>query len=155
MTTVDNACDYIILRVCEAEECTSMLKLQKLLYYCQAWNLAIHNEQLFNEQFQAWIHGPVSRSIYNRFRDSKSLYSQVDESDIQSAFNIQSIPDRDKSLIDSVLEVYAEYTGTQLEQLTHNEEPWLKARQYHTPSQRCEEIIDEEVMRSCYASRLG
>lgn len=155
MTTVDNACDYIILRVCEAEECTSMLKLQKLLYYCQAWNLAIHNEQLFNEQFQAWIHGPVSRSIYNRFRGSKSLYSQVDESNIQSAFNIQSMTDRDKSLIDSVLEVYAEYTGTQLEQLTHSEEPWLKARQYYTPSQRCEEIIDEEVMRSCYASRLG
>lgn len=154
MTTVDNACDYIILRVCEAEECTSMLKLQKLLYYCQAWNLAIYKTRLFEDNFQAWIHGPVNRTIYNRFRYTKNLYSQVDDSDIRPEFNIRSISDSDKSFIDSVLEVYAEFTGTQLEQLTHSEEPWLKARQLYNPAQRCEEVIDDNVMMSCYAARL-
>lgn len=154
MTTVENVCDYIILRLSEAQECVNMLKLQKLLYYCQAWNLAIHDEELFRDDFQAWIHGPVNRTIYDRFKDSKSLYSQMSEIDIRSTFNIMDLSPRDKNLIDSVLEVYAKYSGTQLEQLTHMEDPWTKAREGYSPAQRCEEIIDKDLMRSYYKSRL-
>jgi uncharacterized phage-associated protein len=35
-------------------------KLQKLCYYAQAWNLALHNSELFEDRFEAWVHGPVS-----------------------------------------------------------------------------------------------
>jgi len=43
-------------------------KLQKLLYYAQAWHLAMHNEALFSDHFEGWVHGPVCREIYERFR---------------------------------------------------------------------------------------
>ena len=38
-------------------------KLQKLLYYCQAWHYTIFNEVLFDERIEAWTHGPVVPSL--------------------------------------------------------------------------------------------
>ena len=35
------------------------LKLQKLLYFAQGNYLAKYNMPLFDEDFEAWIHGPV------------------------------------------------------------------------------------------------
>jgi len=35
------------------------MKLQKLMYYAQAWNLVWDEEPIFNEDFQAWANGPV------------------------------------------------------------------------------------------------
>lgn len=155
MTDIDDVADYIVLRLAAANECCNLLKLQKLLYYCQAWNLAFFNTPLFNGKFQAWVHGPVARRIYDRFSMEKSLYSQVGEADIRSAFNIKNIPDADKTHIDNVLEVYARYSGTQLEIMTHQEAPWQEARENVRPSERCEEEIKEESMRKYYAARLN
>ncbi|WP_340375862.1 type II toxin-antitoxin system antitoxin SocA domain-containing protein [Streptomyces sp. SS7] len=35
------------------------MKLQKLVYYCQAWHLAWEGRALFPEAIQAWASGPV------------------------------------------------------------------------------------------------
>jgi len=47
----------------------SHLKLQKLLYYIQSWHLVFFDKKLFDDDFQAWVHGPVSRKIYDTFKD--------------------------------------------------------------------------------------
>lgn len=39
-------------------------KLQKLLFYSHAWHLAMFNKPLFEEDFEAWPWGPVSKDIY-------------------------------------------------------------------------------------------
>ena len=58
-----------IVRFCrEHGDGVSNLKLQKLLYYAQAWNLAIHSKLLFNDPIQAWVHGPVVPSVWHEFR---------------------------------------------------------------------------------------
>ena len=80
---INDVCDYIILQLSEAGEYLNNLKLHKLLYYVQAWHLAFYGERLFDGGFQAWIHGPVNREIYDRFKETKSLYSEVDENDIK------------------------------------------------------------------------
>ena len=46
----------------------SHLKLQKLLFYCQAYHLAYFKEPLFDEDFEAWVHGPVCRIIYDSLK---------------------------------------------------------------------------------------
>ena len=33
-------------------------KLQKLLYYVEAWNL-VYKSSLIDDDFEAWVHGPV------------------------------------------------------------------------------------------------
>lgn len=41
----------------------STMKLQKLLYLSQGWNLAITGRPLFDAEFEAWASGPVCREI--------------------------------------------------------------------------------------------
>ena len=59
MISVSDVCDYIIYRSQNAGRRLNVLKLHKLLYYCQAWNLAFGRGRLFDGAFQAWV--PWSR----------------------------------------------------------------------------------------------
>ena len=43
------------------------LKLQKLLYYAQAWHLAHFGSPLFSDDIEAWQYGPVIKSIYQKY----------------------------------------------------------------------------------------
>jgi len=115
--------NYICWSLIEAGDTPSVLKLHKLLYYVQSWHLALHGEPLFSEKFQAWVHGPVSRVIYDRFKDSKSMYSQIDIEDLaieDLEQEFSSISEDSKEHIGYVLESYGDLSGVQLEQLTHN-----------------------------------
>jgi uncharacterized phage-associated protein len=46
------------------------LKLQKLVYYAQAWSLALLDRPLFDEEVEAWAHGPVVETVFQRFKDA-------------------------------------------------------------------------------------
>ncbi|VXC73819.1 Phage protein [Enterobacterales bacterium 8AC] len=155
MITINQLCDYIITKISASGETMSNLKLQKLAYYADAWYLAFFDEKLVDEGFQAWIHGPVSRVLYNRFASSKSLYSDITIADCTLGFELADVPTVAAAHIDSVLEVYGAFSGAQLEDMTHKEEPWLKAREGYRPSERCEEIIDRNITRDYYRSRLN
>lgn len=48
----------------------SHLKLQKLIFYCDAYCLAYFDKELVTDQFEAWVHGPVSRKVYNSLKIS-------------------------------------------------------------------------------------
>jgi len=151
--SINLVCDYIIFRVLDAGEHLNLLKLQKLLYYVQAWHLAFYQEPLFNGKFQAWVHGPVNRPIYDRFSSSHSLYSEVSTSEIQS--DLSELSEDNAAHIESVLEAYANFTGSQLEELTHREKPWIDARNGLPSSANCENLIDEKLMQNYYAARLN
>ncbi len=151
---IHDVCDYVILRCAAAGAPMNMLKLQKLLYYSQAWSLAMSGKPLFQGKFQAWVHGPVSREIYDRFVESKSLYSAIGEEDVSKRDAAERIDEASRNVIDRVLENYAKFSGTQLEIMTHREEPWIHARGGIPDLQRCENEIDEKLMTSFYGSRL-
>lgn len=155
MTTVHHVADYIAVKIDEAGASLNLLKLQKLLYYVQAWSLATRDRPAFQNKFQAWVHGPVCREIYDRFKDEYSLYDSVrpNEAIRQSASAIAADPDM-QSHIDEVLEAYARFSGTQLEAMTHREEPWIRARGERGPAERCEVEIDEQLMTQFYANLL-
>jgi len=151
---INDACDYIIHKVIASGETISNLKLQKLLYYVQAWNLVFEDRPLFDGKFQAWVHGPVSRNIYNRFADTKTLYSDITVHDVQPTFSPASLDESEIGHIDRVLSVYAKFTGAQLEELTHKEDPWVQARDGYEPFERCEKELDEGIMKHYYQQRL-
>ena len=43
-------------------------KLQKLVYYSQAWSLVWDDDALFPEKIEAWANGPVVRKLYDAHR---------------------------------------------------------------------------------------
>ena len=155
MATLNDVADFVIAKTTEAGVGLNLLKLQKLVYYCQAWSLAFDKGPLFEGKFQAWVHGPVSRELYDRFAVTKFLYSDVTAADIRKEFNPDNLLDVERQLIDGVLEVYAKYSGDQLEEMTHREQPWRDARGELQLHERCEAIINEETMKACYSSRLA
>ncbi|MET4448667.1 putative phage-associated protein [Bradyrhizobium sp. GM2.2] len=152
---IQDACDYIIVRLTEDGTYLNVLKLHKLLYYCQAWSLAFGRGPLFPQNsFQAWVHGPVARAIYDRFVQTKAMYSPVGLADVRQGFDPMGMGEADRAFINSVLEVYAPLSGDQLEEMTHREEPWIEARAGVSPSARCENMIRNETMQKFYAGRL-
>jgi uncharacterized phage-associated protein len=154
MADINDVSDYIIVKTSEAGVPMNLLKLQKLLYYCEAWHQAFYDQPLTGELFQAWVHGPVNRSVYDRYKDSKVLYSDVAVSDISTSFVPETLSEKERAHVDSVLEAYGKFSGTELEQMTHREIPWVQARGNRRSSERCEETIDPKLMGSYYWARI-
>lgn len=152
---VNDVVDYIVLKMDEGQVALTHLKLQKLLFYVQAWSLALRNERAFNARFQAWVHGPVSRTVFDRFKDTHTLYDRVGLNCLRPEFQAEAIPAELREHIDEVLETYAPYSGSQLEAMTHQEDPWIRARNGLPAAQRCETEIDEGLMADFYAKLLA
>ena len=155
MADIHDVTDYVICRLVDGGVHLNQLKLQKLLFYVQAWHLAHHGRPLVPARFQAWVHGPVSREVFDRFRGSKMLYSPIVREDVRPGFNSEhALRPEERAIIDSVLEVYAPLSADQLEGLTHREDPWMAARGERAPDERCEQEIDEGLMATYYRARL-
>lgn len=155
MVSVTTISDYVIFKCKEQGNASlSVLKHQKILYYVQAWHLAFEGVPAFDGKFQAWIHGPVNREIYNTYKDKKYIYSDLSIKDIQDEKFYEKINTDLRTHIDTIIESYSKFTATELELMTHEEEPWIKAREGYSPNARCEVNIDEELMRKYYSDRL-
>jgi len=156
MYNINDVCDFVILRAKSDEDIPlNNLKLQKLLYYIQAWHLAFYDEPFFNGKFQAWVHGPVNREIYNRFRDTKYLYSEITKRDVINPNCSDLIDVEDRNHINNVLDTYLQFSGVQLESWTHNEPPWLFARKGYSSVHSCEVELDEDIMKKYFKSKIN
>jgi len=133
----------------KAEEITP-LALQKILYYIQGIYMVLFGKELFSEECEAWIHGPVFKDVYEVFRDFK--YNPIDDkrfSMLQNRFN--ELADDEKKIIDLVLESFGMYSGKTLEQITHEETPWLDARNGYLPEEPSNEVISKESIATYFA----
>lgn len=133
---------YIIDLCCKSGDPISHLKLQKLLYYVQAWYVTINNTKIFNEQFQAWVHGPVLPSVY-------ANYCTHGYGLILKEYNIDLAPNI-ITHTNEVLNVFLKHSAFELEQMTHQESPWILARGNCNPDYSSTNIISEEEMRNYY-----
>lgn len=155
MADINLTADYVIsAMLADGEHGTlSNLKLQKLLYYIEAWHLGILGTRFYNPQvnFKAWVHGPVNRTIYARFAENKYLYSQITLNDRLIAD--PHLEKEDKEFVDYILENYGQFSGMELEAMTHNETPWIEAREGCAPFDACDNIISVDKMRAYYHQR--
>lgn len=146
-TMVQRVADYFLSFCHEHGDNLTNLKLQKLIYYAQAWHLAIFSTALFDEGIEAWIHGPVIPSVYHRFK--RYQWNSISEEII-----IPELGDEIRELLDEVLEVYGGFQAFQLEEITHREDPWIVARNGLSPDEISHNRIDINLMRSYYFKRL-
>lgn len=98
------------------------LSLQKLLYYVQAWHLAVTDEPLFHEQIKAWKNGPVVPQVWHARRDKGTRRASAQDVDDIALDELTS------DLIDLVLASYGSMSSEELKALTHVEQPWRDAR---------------------------
>ena len=126
-------------------------KLQKLCYYAQAWYLALNNEPLFDEDFEAWIHGPVCPPLYH-------LYKHNGYGNITTNQGIPNVIANDEYLtnfIENIYEMYGNMSGNELENLSHKEYPWINARRGLKDWESSNNTISRNDMINYYTSIQG
>lgn len=70
-TNISVMSHYIILFCNNLGVTINPLKLQKLLYYVQAWHISKFNKEiLFDTLPEAWVNGPVYREVYDNFKST-------------------------------------------------------------------------------------
>jgi uncharacterized phage-associated protein len=123
----------------------SAMKLQKLLYYSQAWSLVWDDAPLFSERIEAWMNGPVVRDVYERHR-GKFLVAEWPDGDASKLDENQS------ETVDVVVGYYGDHNAQQLSDLTHRENPWIVARHGLAEDERGEREIPLDSMAEYYSS---
>jgi len=152
---------YLIAKSNLAGDGLTNKKLQKLLYYVKAWGLVYFEDGIIDDDFQAWVHGPVCPEVYNAYKSYKFGLIQSDMSEenackIVNFFGAENHLNQDKlDLIDSVFDKYGQMTSLQLELLTHQEEPWKEARKGLSPTDTSNQIISPVTMKRYYGQSVG
>lgn len=140
--TIIDVANYILDKMGEL----TTMKLQKLTYYCQAWSLAWDEKPLFEDDFEAWANGPVSRKLYYKHAGNFIVKKPYDDN-YKKLFSEEQIDTMDK-----VLEFYGQKDPIWLSEATHQELPWIEARRNANAKvgERCNEIISKETMQEYY-----
>ncbi len=120
-------------------------KLQKLVYYCQAWSLVWDEAPLFQARIEAWANGPVAPELY-RFHKGNFRVSSWPRG------KIGNLTKDEKETIDAVLAYYGDKSSQWLKDLTHLEAPWKDARKGVPPGARSMNTISHASMFEYYDS---
>ena len=130
-----------------SKESMTHKKLQKLCYYAQAW-LYVFECNKVSSEYEAWVHGPVNRTLWNRFKFFG--YSNIPCDELKNT----AVAIDDPEVIDvlnSVWETYGEFTGFELENLTHQETPWIEARKGLENFEPSDKLISKDTMKTYYS----
>ncbi|MGH3565500.1 MAG: Panacea domain-containing protein [Pseudonocardia sp.] len=122
------------------------MKLQKLVYYSQAWHLVWDEEPLFDEPIEAWANGPVVCSLYRQHRGRFTLNGPTEITDGDSS----RLTDTERETIDAVLRSYGDKSAHWLSELTHSEAPWREAREGLSQRERGDRVISQDSMFMYY-----
>ena len=124
------------------------MKLQKLVYYSQAWSLVWDEKPLFRARIEAWANGPVAPALYHEHRGQ----FKVSRGSIQG--NASALSPEERDTVDAVVSYYGRHTSQWLSELTHRERPWKKAREDLRPGERGRNEITHDAMAEYYHSLL-
>jgi len=141
MVQVTNVAQYLLEKVGRM----TTIKLQKLVYYCQAWSLVWTDEALFDSVIEAWANGPVTPYLFSKH---KGLFQIGSSNNIGDSSKL--LPEA-KEVIEAVIATYGDKNSQWLVELTHLEEPWREARCGALVGEICNNEITLSSMHNYYS----
>ncbi|MGD1806882.1 Panacea domain-containing protein [Dapis sp. BLCC M126] len=139
---------YFLCRVDrEAGDTISPLKLQKLVYYAQAWSLVFRNKPLFFQDIEAWVYGPAISDVWDE-------YKPYHYRDIPPPEELIEFAKDEIEVLEEVWDTYGELSARYLQELTHSETPWRNARKDLEPAQQSNNIISHSDMKAFYSKMV-
>lgn len=129
---------YIISRESECSRSVSNLRLQKLLYFVQAYFFLSFDAPCFNNRIEAWDFGPVVPVVYHKYKRFGSMIIQENEK-----CPVENIDEEDCQKIDEMLDACADKTTRELVNISHQQAPWKNA--YKNPFSN--EITQESIRK--------
>lgn len=128
----------------------SNLKLQKLLYFCQAFALAKQGRPMFKEELYAWKYGPVVKEVYEAYKEHKN--NPLPEP--AATANDTALSDTDKEIVDEMLETFSGYSAIRLMNITHSHKPWKNLEKKVEKGER-DIIIPQKAIKKYYEPILS
>ena len=160
---IQDIAKYTVLRLIQNEVTVSPLKLQKLLYYMQAWHMVYFKREntLFDDEPEAWVNGPVYRKIYNEYKNI-GLYNQIMldnvgsgkdtlKKDIEELYEKLALTPEQWDFVESVFKHYGTMSHDRLVFLTHSQFPWNNARKGLAPFEYTDKKISLDDMYNYYS----
>lgn len=141
--TVFDVAKYILNKYSTQSGEMTTMKLHKLVYYAQAWNLVWEENPLFPEKIKAWANGPVVFELYLAHKGKSRIKTLKQGS-------IKKLSATDKKNIDKILKFYGKHPGHYLSTLTHREAPWKEAREDTPIGEQCSAEITPAAMAEYY-----
>ena len=144
MLSADDVADWFLAKDHDTDEPDmSNLKLQKLLYYAQGHHLGRMKSPLFQEDIQAWQHGPVVSSVYHRFkRCGKDVLPLTARNDGSAQVSGQA-----EVTLEKVWKSYSQMSAWALRERTHSELPWAD---HYSPG-RLDSVIPLESLEAFFS----
>lgn len=124
------------------------LKLQKVVYYAQAVHLVVCRTALFQEDFEAWVHGPMSPDLYYYCK-------QHNTRGIPPKTEPPLLNQKSRSIIEAVWKIYGNKTGEYLERKSFYEEPFQLTRKGIPFYEHTNAIISKELMKEYYEKKFS
>jgi len=125
-----NVAKYLLYKANFDGESITNLKMQKLLYYAQAWYLVNHSKPLFKDDIKAWKYGPIIEEAYHHFK--RFRYSPISFLNSEKIEN--KIPAKEKIYLDEFYKTFIRFSASDLTQASHNDDPWKNTKQGETIS---------------------
>lgn len=123
------------------------LKLQKLLYYCQGYALALTGRPVFADPIEAWKYGPVVGSVYQEYKCYGGCCIPLG-----SVTEVGEINENAASIARLVIEEKGRLSDLELANATHSEAPWRDA--YKGTCGRGNETIPLEKIKTFFSEEM-
>ncbi len=169
MKTVDikDYATYIGITMLMKGLSVSPLKLQKILYYEQAWHMVGFGREntLFADAPEAWVNGPVYPDIYHIYKDmvpgmcDHLRYENFNTDEDNASKMSEELAEKmqlekeELDLTEQVIMLYGSKTQNQLILLTHSEKPWSEKREGLKPYVYSNNPISLDTMHDYYKAR--
>ncbi len=132
----------------ESGDVITHLKVQKLLYFSEAWSQVLLERKLFSEDMEAWAHGPVVREVFNKFNGAGWQPLNTTEEIIEFDQDVSEV-------LLQVLETYGDVSAKTLEEMTHQDQPWKDTRGSLPLEARCSGIISKESIKNYFIEKYS
>ena len=154
MSTQPKALDIgrYLLQLANSEEEPELLtpmRLQKLLYYVQGWQLAETGAPMFSDRIEAWTHGPVMPEVFQEFKKYGGGMIPAEEA------AGKNLDDAQQDFVRAVWNAYKPFSAFALSQMTHDEAPWRLARGAIPREAACSAEITHKAMREYFSSQAN
>lgn len=126
----------------------SPLHLQKLLYYCQGWGLALLGRPLFHQPLYAWKYGPVERDVYNLLKGRSNAVMPHEFPPVGKPLTATA-----SALVEMVWKEYIRFTPSEIVEKTHREPAWLEARAGLPTGAHSDAVLSHDTMHKFFTSQ--
>ena len=135
--------DRIIRLSLEDETPITPMQVQKLTYFCHAWNLGLGHGPFFQDAVESWQYGPVIRALYHALKSYGS--GRITQPLLEKPVTFTELEER---IVKVIWRQYGQLDGIRLSRMTHAAgSPWEQTYQKDKRSQ----IIHNHVIRDYYA----